>query len=211
MINDLINASISNKKVITTDLTNILNEISPEQRNELKSLLTNLKGGNAGVTQVLNNEFFAGEQEFVLLPSIIKNNTKVNKKEAKELILNEYGVFLGIVMGKSKDKDVFKMMQEYSDCLIINEKISSFSTLFFYRDLDIAFCFDENSIIREVTLGKKFKGKTSKGLRIYDNISRAFKLYGMPKQKQENTISVYTWDNFLIFSEDTRIIQIRFI
>jgi hypothetical protein len=202
----MINASLNNKKVITSSLDTILSEISPEQRNELESLLNNLKDEHEPLLKSIQSNL---EKKPYLNPPP-ENIDKNKKLEGFEMIFYEYGVFLGIVLGRSKAKDVVKMMQNYSDCLIINERIKKFSALYFYRDLDIAFCFDEDDTVKEITLGKKFKGLTSKGLKIHDNIARAIELYGKPKDMHANTISSYTWDNFLIFTEEEIITHIRF-
>ena len=195
--NNLINVSLKNKKVVTSNLDNILNEISEEQRNEIESLLVNIHHENNDPNDSKSD---------------LKEGFTVKKvfTDGSELVFYEYGVFLGIVLGRSKMNDVARMMQEYSDCLIINEKIKNFSALYFYRDLDVAFCFDENKTVKEITLGKNFKGMTGKGLKIHDNIAKAIELYGKPKEMEANFINSYTWDNFLIFSEDKEITHMRF-
>jgi hypothetical protein len=204
-LQEQISAMIKNKKIITSSFNYILDEIPTEQRNELEALITNLSKENENLFKDMDNKH--GVVALTPLSSSIK---KIKEKDEADLILFENGVFLGIVLGFSKRSEVKDIMNDYSECLIINENIKNYSSLFFYRDLDVAFCFDNSETVKEITFGKRFKGKTSKGLKINDDINQAINIYGIPKISETGFINSFDWEKLHVFSENQHITHIRF-
>ncbi len=140
---------------------------------------------------------------------VIKQTEQVEK--AKEQILSyarkfdvyENGVFLGIFIGKTTKEQFVQIMKEYSSQVI---DLKDTAPVYFLSDLSLTVYFDVRNIVKEITLGKHFKGQSARGLRIGESIDRAIELYGWPISQSSIHLG---WGRFSIFHNNGVVTYLR--
>lgn len=108
----------------------------------------------------------------------------------------EEGVALEIILGKTTKNEVLKIMNNYSSEKF---KFDDVSQILIYQDLSLTILFSENEIVSEMRFGKLYKGKTSKGLGIGDDIKKGLDIYGRP---DVFTLKGAIWKNIALFTSD---------
>ncbi len=135
----------------------------------------------------------------------------IEQREALEKIKNyekiftifESGVALGVVTGQSTKEEVIELLKNYSKVVF---DANDNNPIFFYHDISFQVYFNENNIVQEIKFENGYKGRTTKGLKIGDNIQKAIDIYGQPKMKSPKGA---IWDRFAIFCENNIITSIR--
>lgn len=120
----------------------------------------------------------------------------------RDVIIDEAGSIFGIKINQSKRKDIIEIMKTKS-------KVNNFGndhTILKYDDVGINFHLGDSGFLQEITFSYPFEGATSKGLKIFDSINQAIKIYGQPRIR---TQSGAMWDKISIFLTDDTIITIR--
>ncbi|MFN4150857.1 MAG: hypothetical protein ACK4IX_07920, partial [Candidatus Sericytochromatia bacterium] len=69
--------------------------------------------------------------------------------------------------------------------------------------LSLTILFSENEVVSEMRFGKLYKGKTSKGIKIGDELKKGIDVYGKP---DVFTLKGAIWKNIALFSSDGNII-----
>ncbi|MFN8578767.1 MAG: response regulator [Candidatus Sericytochromatia bacterium] len=176
-----------------------------------KQLACFSKGGNIITSIRLRRENFfenIATHEIKLSTTERKalDSTK-NSLQIPEFISLDYTIYkdnvMGVFLGKSDKEQVKAIMSRYSKSF---NKFMSDSTRFIYDDINANIIFNANGVVREISLGKNYKGKTSKGLSIGDSVDDAVALYGAPSL--ESNENILLWENFSIFSENAKTVDI---
>lgn len=189
---DKLSIVLENNDIVNSDIDKLLNNISGKHLNELENLLLDIN------IETIRTKVFINEE-------------KEKETVSEEIVLYEDGTLMDLKIGHSGIKEVERYFQTKNTNLIVNKNINIYSSLYFYKDLDIAICFDSNDIIREITLGKNFRGRTGRGLRINQQAEQAIRYYGFP-EKVVNTKNIifYSWQNLTLFCEKNLITHIRY-
>lgn len=133
----------------------------------------------------------------------------VDKIRSETEIFNKYtiyeeGVALEIILGKTTKNEILKIMENYS---AEKFKFDEVSQILIYQDLSLTILFSEHEIVSEMRFGKLYKGKTSKGLGIGDDIKKGLDIYGKP---DVFTLKGAIWKNIALFTSDgNKITSIR--
>lgn len=137
----------------------------------------------------------------------ISQTTEYTKEEASALVrsfnISEEGIFLGIIIGSTQKEAVIEIMGKHSDVKFDN---STTENILEFDDLSITAYFDDENIVNQLEFGKKFRGNTSKGLRIGDNLEKAIELYGNPMMKSPKGA---VWKGLKVFFTDGEITSIK--
>ncbi|MFN8577487.1 MAG: response regulator [Candidatus Sericytochromatia bacterium] len=108
---------------------------------------------------------------------------------------------MGIFLGKTNRIQVKEIMDKYSKGF---NDLRSNTVKYIYDDISVIIIFDENGIVKEMSFGLMYKGKTQKGLSIGNTLVDARAMYGKPKFESFNNL---IWNNFSVFSDDSNIID----
>ena len=195
-MDEKVTLSLQGKKVTSSDFDYLLGSIPESQRNEIQSLMNDIKRNSIP------------PEKNIKLEDLIKMEAQENFDPAS-LVVFENGVFLGIVLTFTKQSEIEKIMSEYSSSVVLNNNIKRFSSLLYYKDLDISFCFDEKKVVQEMTFGKNFLGKTLKGLKIGSAIEKSIDIYGIPKFSENSNVKSLRWGDLLIMTDGVVITHIR--
>lgn len=106
-----------------------------------------------------------------------------------------------IKIGSTNRDQVEKIMKRYSQGF---NDLRSSSLKYIYDDISVIIIFDEKKIVREMSFGLLYRGKTVKGIGISSTFSEARKLYGKPRFENYNNL---IWDKISVSSEDSNIID----
>ena len=123
---------------------------------------------------------------------------------ARRFDVFETGTFLDIKIGKTNKEQVYNIMSEY--CSDLDYKKFMSSKEYNFKELYFSVIFNESGNVREINISKGFSGQTSKGLRLGDDIYKAFDTYGKPTHTLYRGI---VWDKFSIFYDDNGIHTFR--
>jgi len=206
-INEILNTKESNTEYLLSedDINDVLNEKETQNDNLLSE---------DDIENILNNSNKDVNMDNLLSDINKIENTKILNSESilpEDYILYENGILSNIVLGKTSSDEVIERMKAYNNSLVINENINVFAYSYMYQDLDVTICFDKNNISQEVTLGKNFKGKTFKGLKIANTLEKSVVLYGEPdKNVKTNMFKLFSWENLTIFFQDDKVSHIRY-
>lgn len=108
---------------------------------------------------------------------------------------------MGVFLGKTNREQVKEIMEKYSKGF---NDLRSSTIKYIYDDISVIIIFDNNGIVKEMSFGLMYKGKTQKGLCIGSTLGDAKLMYGKPKFESFNNL---IWDNFSVFSDDSNIID----
>lgn len=106
-----------------------------------------------------------------------------------------------IRLGVTNKSQVETIMKKYSSGF---NDLRSNSLKYIYDDISVIIIFDENKIVKEISFGMLYRGKTTKGIGISSTFDEAKKVYGKPKFESYNNL---IWDNLSVFSDDSNIIE----
>jgi DNA-binding response OmpR family regulator len=121
--------------------------------------------------------------------------------DAEIYTIHENGRVFDIFVGRSTPEDVREVMDQYSE----RSGESKFSSnILTFEDLGVTFLFDQNDRVKEMNFSKNYPGKTTKGLKVGDEMYEAIDIYGEPQYKAEKSL---IWPKIAVFSEDSTTIS----
>jgi DNA-binding response OmpR family regulator len=126
----------------------------------------------------------------------IANSIKNESNTIKKFTIYEEGVALEIILGKTTKDEAIEIMKKYSSENFLS---TIKSQVLIYQDLSVIILFDENSIVNELRFGSLYKGITSKGIKIGDELKKGFEVYGKPDLF---TLKGAIWNKIALFSSD---------
>ncbi|MBC7473059.1 MAG: hypothetical protein H7263_02115 [Candidatus Sericytochromatia bacterium] len=172
-----------------------VNDLKPLFQNDYHANVRTILKQTPGVpsTVTINNKIF-----------ITTSSYKVNSKEDKFNINETTKTVFGITVGKTKRKDVYKIIKgkikEHNNYMQ-NDLFQSFD------EIGVAFYFSAlNDTVEEIILSSKFEGTTTKGLKINYSMDKAIELHGQPKIRSQ---VIAFWANFSVFIKDETITSIK--
>ncbi|MFN8671771.1 MAG: response regulator [Candidatus Sericytochromatia bacterium] len=133
--------------------------------------------------------------------SSFKDIDKILKKISKHLLIDEKGSFLDIEINNATYHYAIDKILEYTP----KEKFKKYDNYIYFEKNDITLLFNELGIVEEIQFGNNENIITKKGIKIGDNIYKAFDIYGEPRLK---TFGMVVWDKLsLIFQKNGEIIS----
>ncbi|MFN8674708.1 MAG: hypothetical protein U0457_21825 [Candidatus Sericytochromatia bacterium] len=121
-----------------------------------------------------------------------------------EYIIDEMaGAALGIVLGRTNKTEVLSIMRKYSTKFSNNATLNVGKQVN-YDDVSLTVMFNDQKIVKGLTFGKNYRGKTSKGLKTGDNVNRAIELYGQPQYKTPYSC---VWQEMAVFCDEPNVIS----
>jgi len=208
--NNLMEKRINEEKLLK-DIEEKINKENLKQETNEENLLNNINNKNL-MEKRINEEKLLRDVEEKINKENLNNASMLAKRiiNPEDFVLYENGIFSNITLGKTTSEEVIESMRAFNKSLVVNEQINVFAYSYMYQDLDVTICFDENNISQEITLGKNFKGKTFRGLKIGDSLEKSVVLYGEPdKNVKTNMFKLFSWKNFTIFFQDDKTSHIR--
>jgi DNA-binding response OmpR family regulator len=128
-----------------------------------------------------------------------------NRPKIPEILGIDYTIYdngaMGIVLGLTTREKVSEIMEKYSKGF---NDLRSNSVKYIYDDISVIIIFNEQGVVKEMSFGLMYKGKTQKGLSIGSTLENSKLIYGKPKFESFNNL---IWDNVSVFSDDSNIID----
>lgn len=169
--------------------------------------------------------FSSGEEEFIKkserkkihekhlnepkekMSEIFKTDYKAGNIQETEIIpderfsIYETGSAMNITIGKTRKQEVLDIAGQYS-----REGLSQLTDKFIhFEDIGFSALFDEKGVVIEMKFEYPYNGVTTKGLKIGDELTKAYKIYGKPDYKSKISS---IWKKFAVFcDEDNDIIS----
>lgn len=121
--------------------------------------------------------------DLTYLEKILEEREQLKNLNINNNIINEDGVFAGIVIGQSKKDEITEKLNKYN---VYYNMMKSSDTNLIYDDVGISINLNEQGTVEEMSFNNIFKGTTKKGLKIGDTIDKAVEIYGDPEFMNQN-------------------------
>ncbi|MEK7433622.1 MAG: hypothetical protein AABZ74_10860 [Cyanobacteriota bacterium] len=200
-IRDSIISNELNSKISEQISSSIKAQVNEEVKEKFQQAITNQ------ISEAVSNNIASNISD-IQMSNAIKNNIAMNNQntvnpEDEYLIDEDGGSALGIVLGRTTKTEVLMIMRKYST------KFNNTATLnigkqITYDDVSVTFIFNDQKIVKGITFGKLYKGKTSKGVKTGDKMDKAIESYGQPQYKTPYSC---VWQEMAVFCDQPNVIS----
>lgn len=197
MVNGLPSDAMSLMQQIMSSNTTQENNTSSMQ-SEAMNLMKQMIGN-----QVVNENPNAGTEIIRKVPDILEKALHDTGSDSLDINIDASCV-LGLFVNISKKDEVIERLKSISK---VNYDNNIQESIFYYTDIGVTFFFNEENLLTEVEFTEKYREKTTKGLKIGDQMEKAIELYGLPRMKSGKGA---IWNRFSIILHD-RLNEIKLI
>jgi len=181
---------------------------TPPKEQSIEMPLTRLIMRTMGVldgssTLEQNTQMFVSESLSLEVSASKIEEYIASQQKFNELTIGErLGEFAGIIVGETTREEALKLFHYYKKEPSLT---ASDENALVFEDIGLTLQVDTADIIEEMVFDESFNGKTSRGIRIGDDIHKAILLYGKPRFADQ-TFSV--WDKISFFCDSGKITYI---
>ncbi|PIQ27569.1 hypothetical protein COW36_16460 [bacterium (Candidatus Blackallbacteria) CG17_big_fil_post_rev_8_21_14_2_50_48_46] len=170
----------------------------------LTRLIMRTMGRLDGSMSQLDDSRQFGRETFHLRVSSAKIEEYIaSQQKFNELTIGErLGEFAGIIVGETSREEALQLLQYYKKEPSLTDS-DEYSLV--YDDFGFTLQLDANGCVEEMVFDTHFRGKTSRGIKIGDDIHKAVLIYGKPRFSDQ---SFSVWNKISFFCDSGKITSI---